>query len=238
MIVYERLASIEKILEEAKKLPFSSKVMIDADEMGLLLKEIKVRLKNGYVIKNWFKMDRFSIQNIQRLDSLESELDFEKASSLFLKLRVLEKEDESYKPIRNHLRNLIKDYEEKNIINISHYIGINSDLAETLVQAENDFYEKRKKRIKAKLKEAGLTQNDLAKILGHRKSYMSELINGLRPFSKEDLIVINRLFKIKLEDLIPTFIKQDRASHIKKTLESLSHSKIKLTKSDFDLQMV
>jgi transcriptional regulator with XRE-family HTH domain len=106
------------------------------------------------------------------------------------------------------------------------------------VQAENDFYEKRKERIKSKLKEAGLTQNDLAKILGHRKSYMSELINGLRPFSKEDLIVINRLFKIKLEDLIPTFIKQDRASHIKRTLESLSHNKIKLTKKDFDLQMV
>lgn len=186
-------------------------------------------------------MDRFSIQNIQRLNSLESELDFEKASSLFLKLRVIEKEDESYKPIRKHLRKLIKDYEEKNWGDESSITDNqikDSDLAETLVQAENDFYEKRKKRIKAKLKEAGLTQNDLAKILGHRKSYMSELINGLRPFSKEDLIVINRLFKIKLEDLIPTFIKQDRASHIKRTLESLSHNKIRLTKKDFDLQMV
>jgi hypothetical protein len=126
-------------------------------------------------------MDRFSIQNIQRLNSLESELDFEKASSLFLKLRVLEKEDESYKPIRKHLRNLIKDYEEKNWgdeNSITDNRIKDSDLAEKLVQAENDFYEKRKKRIKAKLKEAGLTQNDLAKILGHRKSYMSELING------------------------------------------------------------
>jgi len=186
-------------------------------------------------------MDKFSIQNIQRLNSLENEIDLEKASSLFLKLRVLEKEDESYKPIRKHLRNLIKDYEEKNWADedsITDNQIKDSDLAETLVQAENDFYEKRKERIKTKLKETGLTQNDLAKILGHRKSYMSELINGLRPFSKEDLIVINRLFKIKLEDLIPTYIKQDRASHIKKTLESLSHSKIRLTKRDFDLQMV
>ena len=112
-----------------------------------------------------------------------------------------------------------------------------SDLAETLVQAENNFYQRRKKLIKNKLKEAGLNQNDLAKILGHRKGYMSELINGFRPFSKEDLIVINRLFKIKLDDLIPTFIKQDRASHIKKTLESLTNSRIRLTKRDFDLQM-
>jgi transcriptional regulator with XRE-family HTH domain len=186
-------------------------------------------------------MDKFSIQNIQRLVSLESELDLEKASSLYLKLRVLEKENEYYKPIRKHLRNLIKDYEEKNWADedsITDNQIKDSDLAEALVQAENEFYQKRKERIKTKLKEAGLSQNDLAKILGHRKGYMSELINGLRPFSKEDLIVINRLFKIKLEDLIPTFIKQDKASHIKRTLESLSHSKIKLTKSDFDLQMV
>lgn len=186
-------------------------------------------------------MDKFSIQNIQRLSSITSELDYEKASSLFLKLRVLEKEEESYKPIRNHLRNLIKDYEKKNWADESS-ITVNqikeSDLAEALVQAENDFYQRRKELIKTKLKEAELTQNDLAKILGHRKGYMSELINGLRPFSKEDLIVINRLLKIKLEDLMPTFIKQNRAFHIKKTLESLSHNKIKLTNRDFDLQMV
>lgn len=186
-------------------------------------------------------MDRFSIQNIQKLASLTSELDYEQASSLFLKLRVLEKQDKSYKPIRNHLRSLIKDYEQNNWADensITDNQIKESDLAEALVQAENDFYQKRKELVKSKLKEAGLTQNDLAKILGHRKGYMSELINGLRPFSKEDLIIINRLFKIKLEYLIPTFIKQDRAFHIKKTLELLSHNRIKLTKKDFDLQMV
>jgi transcriptional regulator with XRE-family HTH domain len=191
--------------------------------------------------KNDLIMDRFSIQNIQRLASLTSELDYEQASSLFLKLRVLEKQDESYKPIRNHLRSLIKDYEQNNWADensITDKKIKESDLADALVQAENDFYQKRKELVKSKLKDAGLTQNDLAKILGHRKGYMSELINGLRPFSKEDLIIINRLFKIKLEDLIPTFIKQDRAFHIKKTLESLSHNRIKLTKRDFDLQMV
>jgi transcriptional regulator with XRE-family HTH domain len=185
-------------------------------------------------------MDKFSIQNIQKIDSLSSELEFEKASSLFLQLRVLEKDDESYRPIRSHLRELIKDYEKNNWEdedNITDYQIKESDLAEALVQAENEFYYKRKELIKSKLEEAGLNQNDLAKILGHRKGYMSELINGLRPFSKEDLVVINRLFKIKFEDLIPTFIKQERASHIKRTLETLSNNKIRLTKKDFDLQM-
>lgn len=185
-------------------------------------------------------MDRFSIQNIQNINSLTSELEFEKASSLFLQLRVLEKKDKSYRPIRNHLRDLIKDYEKSNWVDEDSITDIQikeSDLAEVLVQAENEFYHKRKELIKAKLKKTGLNQNDLAKILGHRKGYMSELINGLRPFSKEDLVVINRLFKIKFEDLIPRFIKQERASHIKKTLETLSNNKIRLTKKDFDLQM-
>lgn len=185
-------------------------------------------------------MDKFSIQNIQKVGSLSNELELEKASSLYLQLRVLEKEDKSYKPIRNHLRDLIKEYEKKHWVDENKITDSQikeSDLAEALVQAENEFYYKRKELIKKKLKEAGLNQNDLAKILGHRKGYMSELINGLRPFSKEDLVVINRLFKIKLEDLIPTFIKKERASHIKKTLKSISNNKIKLTKKDFDIQM-
>lgn len=186
-------------------------------------------------------MEKFSIQNIQKIASLTSELDLEKASSLYLRLRVLVKEDKSYEAVRKHLRKLISDYEEKNWSD-ENSIAYNqireSDLAEVIVQAENEFYQKRKGLIKAKLKGAGLNQNDLAKILEHRKGYMSELINGLRPFSKEDLVVINRLFKIKFEDLIPAFIQPERASHIKKTLESLASNKIKLTTKDFDLQKV
>jgi len=186
-------------------------------------------------------MDKFSIQNIQKLESLKSELEFEKATSIFLKLRVLVKDDESYISIRKHLRDLIKSYEQKNWADensITDNQIKESDLAETLIQAENEFYQKRKELIIEKLKFVGLNQNDLAKILGHRKGYMSELINGLRPFSKEDIVVINRLFRIKLEYLIPPYIKQDRVLHIKKTLNSLSNSKIKLNKKDFDLQPV
>jgi plasmid maintenance system antidote protein VapI len=185
-------------------------------------------------------MDKFSIQNIQKINSLTGELEYEKASSLYLQLRVLVKEDKSYVPIRTHLRELIKNYQQNKWADedkITDNQIKESDLAEAIVQAENEFYQKRKELIKTKLKDTGLNQNDLAKILGHRKGYMSELINGLRPFSKEDLVVINRLFKIKFEDLIPAFIQQERASHIKKTLESLSNNKIRLTRKDFDLQM-
>lgn len=186
-------------------------------------------------------MERLAIHNILKLDLLTSELEYERASSIYLKLRVLVKDDESYKPIRKHLRGLIRKYELDNWTNENSITDSQikeSDLAELLVQAENDFFHKRKVLIKEKLKVFGLNQNDLASILGHRKGYMSELVNGLRPFSKEDLIIINRLLKIKLDDLIPTFIKQDKALHIKKTLSALSNSKIKLTNKDFDLQSV
>lgn len=186
-------------------------------------------------------MDKFSIQNVLKITSLSSELEYEKASSLFLQLRVLIKSDKSFEPVRNHLRNLIKNY-EKNYWTNEDTITTNqikeSDLAETIIEAENEFYQKRKQLIKTKLKQAGLNQNDLAKILGHRKGYMSELINGLRPFSKEDLVVINRLFKIKFENLIPAFINQERVAHIKKTLESFSNNKTRALKRDFDLQKV
>ena len=178
------------------------------------------------------------MNNIHKIKSLSSELEFEKASSLFLQFRVLEKEDDSYASARRHLRDLIKDYERKHWSDencISESQIKENDLAEAIVRAENEFYQKRKELIKTKLKTAGLNQNDLARILGHRKGYMSELINGLRPFSKEDLVVINRLFKIEFKDLIPAFIKQERASHIRKTLEALPNSKLKLSKKDFDL---
>ena len=186
-------------------------------------------------------MDKLSIHNIQKLRLLSSELEYERATSIYLKLRLLTKEDKSYQPIREHLRGLITKYEQDNWVDensITDKQIKESDLAESLVQAENEFYYKRKVLIKEKLKVYSINQNDLAKILGHQKGYMSELVNGLRPFSKEDIVIINRLLKIKLDNLIPPFIKQDKAKHIKHTLSSLSNNKIKLSIKDLDLQVV
>ncbi|MCF8303552.1 MAG: helix-turn-helix domain-containing protein [Bacteroidales bacterium] len=182
-------------------------------------------------------MDRLSINNIQKLNELQNELEHERAVSLFLKMRTLEQEDSSYTPIRKHLKKLILQYEQEHWPDEDHVTDRQieeSDMAETWIQAENEFYWRRKTLIKRELKNAGLNQNDLARILGHRKGYTSELINGLRPFSKEDLVIVNRLFKIKLEDLIPPFINQEKARHIKNTLESLSNCSVKSLKHDFD----
>ncbi|MFO7611994.1 MAG: ATPase [Clostridia bacterium] len=61
MIVYERLASIEKLLEDARKLPLSSKVMIDSDELGILIKEIKVSLPEELKQARWISEERKKI---------------------------------------------------------------------------------------------------------------------------------------------------------------------------------
>ena len=185
-------------------------------------------------------MDNLAINNILKLKELSNELEYERASTLYLRLRKQELADSSYSQIREQLKKLMLDYEQKHWSDeseISESKVNESDLAELIVQAENVFNSKRKELIKNKLKEAGLNQNDLAKILGHRKGYMSELINGFRPFSKEDIVIINRLLKVKLEDLVPTFIKQDKAAHIKIVLKSIKRSNIRLTKEDFDLKL-
>jgi transcriptional regulator with XRE-family HTH domain len=182
-------------------------------------------------------MDKFDIDNILQITELSNELDFERANALQLKLRWMIKEDESLKPGREHLRLLIKKYEKENWSDIdsisTEQINLNAK-AEELVSSENRFIYKRKELIRSKLKAYGLNQSELAKILGHRDNYMSELINGVRPFSKDDIVIIHRLLKIKLDSLISPFVKEEVATHVKNMLLLLNKPKIKLSKTDID----
>lgn len=182
-------------------------------------------------------MDRLSVNNILKIQQLTNELEFERATSIFLRIRKEAKEDPFLSEVRNHLKKLIKNYEGKYWYDekqISEGQVKENDLAEKLVRDENAFIHKRKKLIRKKLKEFSLNQNDLARILGHHKGYMSELINGLRPFSKEDIIIVHRLLKIEFEDLIPPFIPQKRATQIKNVLKKLPASNAKLKKQDLE----
>ena len=64
---------------------------------------------------------------------------------------------------------------------------------------------------------------------------MSELMNGMSPFSLKDLIVINRLLKIELSDLIPTFLAQSDQARIRTSIDKLDNPKLKLSQDDFAL---
>jgi transcriptional regulator with XRE-family HTH domain len=183
-------------------------------------------------------MDRLEIDNILKIDQLNNELEHERAYSIHGRLRWMAKEDKSLEPVREHLKNLILQYEEKywgNEDTISDEQIKESDIAEKIIYSENLFIQKRKELIRKKLKESGLSQKDLAKILGHRSNYMSELINGVRPFSKDDLVVIHRLFEIDFKDLLPPFLKSDVRNHIRTTLGELKNKKVKIKLKDLEI---
>lgn len=61
---------------------------------------------------------------------------------------------------------------------------------------------------------------------------MSELINGVSPFSLKDLIVINRLLKIDLTDLIPTFLSPSERIKITTRIDKLDNPKLQSSKDD------
>ena len=61
---------------------------------------------------------------------------------------------------------------------------------------------------------------------------MSELMNGVSPFSMRDLIILHRLFGIKLEYLIPTIISEKDRVRIRTSLNQLNKPEIRFENED------
>lgn len=179
---------------------------------------------------------QFDISQLIDAGKIQNELDFERALIADRKLRILSKEDSKFKTVRKKLRDLIEQYENKNWsaeTKISDKKLRESDVAELIAEKERLFIQRRKVLIRKKLKNLNLTQQDFGKILGHNnKSYISELMNGVSPFSLKDMIVINRLLKIDLTDLVPTFLPQSDRVKIRTTIKKLNNPKLKLSKDD------
>jgi len=181
---------------------------------------------------------QFNIEKVLEARKIQSELEYERALIADRKLRVLCKDNSRLKPLRKQLRGLIEKYETKNWTDVSvDAIKIKeSDLAELIAEKERQFIFQRKGIIKDNLKKFRLTQQDLMILLGHKsKTYMSELMNGISPFTLNDLIVINRLLKVDLSYLIPTTISQKQRVKIRKSIQTIGTTRIKLSAEDFDL---
>ncbi|MBL7890884.1 MAG: helix-turn-helix transcriptional regulator [Bacteroidia bacterium] len=186
-------------------------------------------------------MDKFQIDNILKLTELESELDLERAIALHGKLRLMVKDDSSLAPSRKHLGKLIKHYEENHWSNddgITENQIEESDRAELLVCLEVQFTRKRKEVIKDRLKVLGLNQQDLAKLLGHGKSYMSELVNGVRPFSSGDIMLIHRILSIKLEILMSPILKEEDVIRVKKVIAEINTPQLKIKIEDIETKLL
>jgi len=184
---------------------------------------------------------QFDIENVLEAGKLKNELEYERALIADRKLRVLCKENSRLKPVRKQLRDIIEKYEAKNWSSseIDEVKLKESDLAELIAEKERQFIYHRKELIKKQLKKFDLNQQNLMILLGHKsKAHMSELMNGISPFTLNDLIIINRLLKIDLTDLVPTTISHKRRGQIKKSIQVIGAEKIKLSSDDFDLAIV
>ncbi len=179
--------------------------------------------------------EQVDLKRILKAGKLTNELDLERALILDGKLRLLVKQDPELLEPRKRLRSIIKEYEKTNWSKESEIDELKikeSEIAEFIAEQERIFLEKRKRIIKEKLDKLKITQQELGKILDHGKTYMSELMNGVSPFSMRDLIILHRLFGIKLEILIPTVISEKDRVRIETSLAELNKPELKLEKED------
>lgn len=177
---------------------------------------------------------QLDIKNVLRKGFISDEIEFERVLILYRKLRLVKENRPELAESYKQLRVLIQNYEEEHWNNETEITEdrINeSDTAEFLAEQERLFLQQRKELIKTKLKAFDLNQQDLGVLLGHTKSYISELMNGIHPFSNKDLIIIHRIFGIKLEALIPTMIPPMEQNRLKDSLAKINkpnfYSKLK-----------
>ena len=176
------------------------------------------------------------IREINSIEKLENEYDLQKALLLDRKLRLLIKEDESLKPVRTRLRKLIKDYEDMHWSDsekITDRQFLEAEKAEEEVNNEREFIKKRKEIILMKLKALEMNQQELGQLLGHGKTYISELMNGVSKFSLKDLLIIHHVLKIELDVLIPPFLQDETKETVKQSIIKLNKPKLQNRKRIF-----
>lgn len=178
----------------------------------------------------------FDIEKLVENGAITNELDYERALVADRKLRLLSKENSHFKTLRLKLRDLIEKYEKRewnNVNEVSNEKVLESEKSERIAESERLFIEKRKQAIKQKLKELDLSQEDLALLLGHRsKTHMSELINGIKPFTLKDLIIINRILKVEITKLVPVYLSKEDQLKVKEAVRILDKPKVRLTSDD------
>jgi transcriptional regulator with XRE-family HTH domain len=178
----------------------------------------------------------FDIEAILKKGRLSNELDYERALVAERKLRLLAKEDAQFTTLRQQLRVLLEAYELAEWTDSSSVDDrqlIQSEKAEFIAEQERQFMETRKHTIRNRLKQLELTQENMASILGHKsKTHMSELMNGIKPFTLKDLIIMHRILKIEMSILVPVFLSDADQKRVKLAVDKLDKPKVKLAAED------
>ncbi len=181
----------------------------------------------------------FDIEKIVERGIITSELDYDRALIADRKLRLLAKENPHFKNLRLRLRDLIEKYENaewSDVDKINEEKLTESEASEYIAEQERLFLENRKQQIRKKLKALDLTQESLGLILGHKsKTHMSELMNGIKPFTLKDLVIIHRLLKIEIGVLIPVFLSKEDQIKVREAVLKLDKPKVRLSNAGFAL---
>lgn len=163
-------------------------------------------------------IEPFDLEKLLKKGVITSELEYERTMEAFKILRFLGAEEPKFLASREKLFDILENYEKQewsHVDLVTDLQVIESDAAEEFVAKERAFFQKRKKKIKLRLKALNLTQGDLTAVLGHKsKTYISELINGLSPFTLKDLVILHHFLSINMKDLIPTFLNEKEMERI------------------------
>lgn len=175
----------------------------------------------------------FDIEKLIESGFINNELDYERALIADRKLRLLSKDNAYFKTLRQQLRDIIEVYENtawSNVNDITEQRWPDNEKNERIAESERLFIERRKSGIRKQLKELDLNQEDLAFLLGHKsKTHMSELMNGIKPFTLKDLIIINRLLHIDMAKLIPVYLSREDQLKVNNAIKLSGKPQVKLS---------
>ncbi|OJV16824.1 MAG: hypothetical protein BGO21_28615 [Dyadobacter sp. 50-39] len=166
-----------------------------------------------------------NIRKILDAGRIETELDHERVLLADRHLMLQEEVQANLRPTRKAIGDLIVEFEARCWAHESLVTDAQMEeheAAEIHAEREYVFIWNRRKLILEKLQALSLKQKDLAILLNHSKSYTSELLNGIRPFSTNDLKLIHLLFEIPLADLIITIPSQDTLSRLETAIAKIS----------------
>lgn len=163
---------------------------------------------------------------------IKDELTFQRAKIISRNLRLLSKENENAKETRKALNELLYKYEQVNWEDFDAVTDeqiIESDKAVNQAEIERVFFQNRTELLRQNFKKYQISQQQFGRILGHNnKSYVSEIVNGIKPFSMKDIIVTANLFKINLGKLIYTELSSSEKEKINKRVVKVKAKSLKI----------
>lgn len=175
--------------------------------------------------KHQLELNEPNIKRILDAGRIETELECEQVTLAKRYLRLHEENLPNLGTTIKALSNLIIEFEDRRWSERSLITDAQIEESDAaVIQAEKEyvFIRQRRNLILAKLQELSLKQKDLALLLNHSKSYTSELLNGIRPFSTNDLKLIHLLFEIPLTDLIITIPSQETLDRLETAIGKIS----------------